>query len=262
MEIVYKFRNWTVENHRKTLCDNQIFFTSPPKLNDPFDCHIPENFILLNCIERKRYINDQIEFLKQQGESDIENIVRNAFANTEELQKKHDDHNYKFQSSCIGVFSCGKCWNNILMWSHYANDHKGFCVGFNLKKLQQYNFALMGVFRKVKYKHKLPRIKPLVPNSINKKKVYENYIVEVTTKAIDWKYEKEYRFVKINPNGLDFENRKIYLSNDCIAEVVLGLSISECDEDQITKICRDKNISLYKVIRVLNSFSIDRIQIL
>jgi len=30
-----------------------------------------------------------------------------------------------------GVLCFSRRWNNILMWSHYADGHKGICLGFD-----------------------------------------------------------------------------------------------------------------------------------
>ena len=30
----------------------------------------------------------------------------------------------------FGAFSMSQLKDNILMWSHYANQHKGFCIEF------------------------------------------------------------------------------------------------------------------------------------
>ncbi len=31
-----------------------------------------------------------------------------------------------------GVLCFSRCWNNILMWSHYGDRHKGICRGFDV----------------------------------------------------------------------------------------------------------------------------------
>ena len=32
----------------------------------------------------------------------------------------------------FGALCFGTCWNNILMWSHYGDRHKGICLGFDV----------------------------------------------------------------------------------------------------------------------------------
>ena len=42
-QILYKYRCWDDENHRRILEEGEIFFVSPKEFNDPFDCRIPFN---------------------------------------------------------------------------------------------------------------------------------------------------------------------------------------------------------------------------
>jgi hypothetical protein len=52
LNVLYKYRNWTDENHKKMLKENELFFASPRSFNDPFDCKIPVNFSILNTNEK------------------------------------------------------------------------------------------------------------------------------------------------------------------------------------------------------------------
>lgn len=280
MEIVYKYRDFENEFHQLMLIKNQIYFASPDTFNDPFDCGINDNFACLTEEDIKCYIDDQIEFLKEEkkvnksNEVSIRENIRKEFEQKEKLQKIHDE----MYNNNIGIFSCcqdkeaKKGWQNILMWSHYANDHKGFCVGFYTERLsneiqdllpnQMLKGGLIEVFKGgfVDYKEEFPLLKPLVPINKNKKEIVENYIIGLKTKAKNWEYENEYRLVriKLDPNEPVLKNRKVNLTVDCIAEVTLGLKISKSHEKQITEICRKKNIPLYKAIKSLLKFSIDR----
>src|SRR5437762_935552 len=58
-DIVYKYRNWSEDNHKNVLYKNQLFLTSPKDFNDPFDCRIPQNFSLLNTKEKIQQFVDK-----------------------------------------------------------------------------------------------------------------------------------------------------------------------------------------------------------
>jgi len=274
--IVYKYRDWSNKLHRKVLkSKHQIYFASPNTFNDPFDCRINYNFSCLSDKDREGYIDDRIEFLKEVKRVDESNekFERNSIRKELEYPEKlHKEFN-EIYNSRIGVFCCcqdeeiKKGWQNILMWSHYANDHKGFCVGFYKDKLNCEvksnlpNQMLKGGL--VDYNEEFPILKPLVPISKNMNEIGKNYMTGVKTKAINWEYENEYRLVRINldSNEPELKNRTVNLTNDCIAEVTLGLSISKCHEEQITEICRKKNIRLYKAVKTPLKFSITRKEI-
>lgn len=43
-DIIYKYRYWDDDFHKRLLTDNKIFFASPILFNDPFDCTVPVRF--------------------------------------------------------------------------------------------------------------------------------------------------------------------------------------------------------------------------
>lgn len=40
--ILYKYRDWDDENHRKILHENSIYLASPKSFEDNMDCNLPE----------------------------------------------------------------------------------------------------------------------------------------------------------------------------------------------------------------------------
>lgn len=91
----------------------------------------------------------------------------------------------------LGVFSLTRSWDNTLMWSHYTNSHKGFCIGFNrnsplFKKEIKVNGSQFSL-KPVEYSEN--RIKIPIERGM---KIDPNFLL---TKSIDWKYEKEERLI-------------------------------------------------------------------
>jgi hypothetical protein len=81
--------------------------------------------------------------------------------------------------------------DNLLMWSHYANSHKGLCLKFDvLEDLSQFSPLF-----KVEYKEEYP--------VLNHVKSDSGGVVTklLTTKGIQWEYEQEWRVVKMAESG-------------------------------------------------------------
>ena len=57
-EIVYKYRDWKTDLHKRLLLNNEIYLSSPKDFNDPFDCRITENYNLFTPEEEEKYINE------------------------------------------------------------------------------------------------------------------------------------------------------------------------------------------------------------
>jgi hypothetical protein len=86
------------------------------------------------------------------------------------------------------------------------------------------------------------------------------------SKSEDWKYEKEYRMTKqlgYNRNDNEFQKQKIFnFQDDFIDEVILGLTISEVDKEEILILCQKKNLPVYQIQDVSNKFKITRNRII
>lgn len=93
------------------------------------------------------------------------------------------------------------------MWSHYADKHKGICIGMSFEPASDYYFIIP-----VNY---ILEFDP--PDFIN------DYINSLTywysTKYKKWSYEKEYRI--INHKGGDIAN----LEQAAIKEVIFGCKV-------------------------------------
>jgi hypothetical protein len=84
------------------LINRELYFPKTNEFNDPFDGRLlPSDFI-----------NE----LKELG-----------YAGGEEEIARHDDF-VKDRINSFGVLSLSRVCNDALMWSHYADAHKGFCL--------------------------------------------------------------------------------------------------------------------------------------
>ncbi|QYK13918.1 DUF2971 domain-containing protein [Shewanella rhizosphaerae] len=88
----------------------------------------------------------------------------------------------------VGVISFTENYNNLLMWSHYANEHKGIVIEFDYEKLNYYfNYKLSSSNTIERVLYNRERFSPL-QNEICVKDL-------LLTKSDDWIYEKEHRIL-------------------------------------------------------------------
>lgn len=119
------------------------------------------------------------------------------------LGEKADlENSYDTLLKLCGVVSLSETQHNLLMWAHYANQHKGICIGYDSSLLSDMKFPHFA---------KLPLTqKPIKVNYDNKKLFDYDYDLNfdsdnalfksvlqkvLTTKGDDWIYEKEHRFI-------------------------------------------------------------------
>ena len=131
--------------------------------------------------------------------------IRNIVKNDEILEVIDENDLFVKQNIHYGILSMSSRWNSILMWSHYAEFHKGYCAGFWEDKMRE--SGLFGKGGPVTYnpENDYPKINPL--------KEYKPMIkgfIETNTKANDWSYENEYRLFNLYfPEIPTKEDRKI-----------------------------------------------------
>lgn len=185
----------------------------------------------------------------------VKNDLRSSMSDINEFQKIQEYAESRTMDDNYGVLSMTERWNSILMWSHYANFHKGFCIGLNESKMRNSNFFHNG--GPVNYETNFPIIHPL-----NNEDSIEMMFMQTHRKALDWSYEKEYRLVKMfYPEIPTTEERKIFVPSDFISEVILGLKMSDLDTEQIIAECRKKNIRVFQSIKVPFKFELERKEI-
>jgi hypothetical protein len=121
-----------------------------------------------------------------------------------------------------GILCLSRSPDNIVLWSHYANYHKGVCLKFDMSK--DINFFLTPL--NVEYSEVYPKYNPL-------KSPQEQVIKLIRTKYIDWSYEEELRIYK-GKNGL------VDFNKEALVEVIFGLKTSD-DEMKSIREMMEKN---------------------
>lgn len=220
---LYKYRSGDYNSDNtnydlQNLKEGKIRVTNPGNLNDPFECNAICSDIVDSLDKKLDEFKDFFEFKKINKEDYIEKAH-------DELMKSYNE---KLLSNLL-ICSFSESNDNILMWSHYSNCHKGFCIEYDFSQL----IKLRALIFPVIYSKTLPDI---VDMSLKNKKKYSS----IYTKSLDWKYEKEWRFILIGAS--EGENLRINKPK----AIYLGCNIDKRLEEDLIKICKDKEINCYK----------------
>jgi hypothetical protein len=116
-------------------------------------------------------------------------------------------------SANYGVLCFSERWDDILQWSHYADRHRGVCLGFDVA-------GSPAKFGKVRYvSEKDPR-----PEKPDQAFIWRS----LTSKFRDWAYEREWRVFTTLKDGVwsDWAGREIFFADFgkelVLREVFLG----------------------------------------
>lgn len=185
----YKYRNFDNEIFLKDIFkNNEMYASAFDKLNDPMD----------SFFEHKSSVNKSF------------------------LDEIHNDK-YKHK-----VLSLSETYDNILMWTHYANNHTGIVIGVNIEENDNIYID------KVEYKSKLPEFDSSKENDTNYKKKFAKKVL--MTKLLPWKYEQEIRVLS--------ENNHVKVK---IKEIYFGCKIKDEDMETIKGCIKKEKIEIKNI---------------
>lgn len=150
---------------------------------------------------------------------------------------------YRFCSFCIDDDAKKKILKNILMWSHYADEHKGICIKYKLNGncIMNDQYADAGhltLLHRIEYKN-------INPMSVKEKSIQIG--LAFTHKAPCWKYEKEARLICYNDKEEKEHVAFPYDNNISIEAVYFGLHCSDENKVIIKRLLSDQNIKYYEM---------------
>ena len=265
-QFLYKYRNWDDEYHKRLITHNEIFFSSIKYFNDPFDSTVTARF---DMGTEEQYFASALRIIEREYPSlTPKKQKRKAYQKFNEKKFKYPE-NIEWQKKNMrqvieerfGVFSLTESEDNIVMWSHYADSHKGFCVGFDYNKLfdlENIMFSEMhdinlGLY-KVEYHKEYPLLNWFELDNEGKT------IKVLKIKSYQWEYEKEYRLILLSdPVKKTILNRKMILSEGIIAKVILGCRMRLEHKQAIIEALqkKQKNIQLSEAKTKDKSFGLD-----
>lgn len=123
-----------------------------------------------------------------------------------------------------GFVSLTETWDSLLMWAHYSDSHRGYCLEFSLTAADwKHDFMPF----KVDYGLKRPRIPTSLalksPSRLSEAERRQLVQSMFLTKSNEWSYEREWRLMA------ERSNSKLNIRPDAITAVILGASMSAND---------------------------------
>lgn len=200
------------DNALRSVSENYLWKSTPDRFNDPFDSMV--GFITNNSL------------LPPQHQAMIN---RNITGTT--------------KVSCLSEVS-----DSILMWSHYAQNHEGFCCEFNLSdpRLE----PDMVQFYLVHYTEEILDLNDCIRNHHDPLGIS---ILASIVKHIDWAYEKEWRFFDM----FTFGGTNMQSVNDPTA-IYFGVKSDPTNAiiNNVVKIAEERKIPIFKMFQRNDKFGI------
>ena len=184
-------------------------------------------------------INNKITVCPSKNMNDPFDSIINLWSNEKQLKKTCKEHkhvknlsrsfdDFRIRSFCNGETE--EALKNLLMWSHYADEHRGYCIKYKLSKhfiKQDENDSFEHMFLKpIIYRKDKDKVDISEMTTINTDLAF-------ATKHESWGYENEVRLIVYNPNKEDAFYGIPLDKDSCIEAIYFGC---RCEQKTINTI--------------------------
>lgn len=220
--VKFLHRFCSAERAIQVLKDKTVYLASPSSLNDPFEfvgmveieCTEDDRKVLLDYVARNKLQLSEEQF--KQSEEQRRSMSESDFWIYLLSWEVRGLLRFLYQFSGVCCFT--RHFDHPLLWSHYADSHKGVCLVFNNldNKCPLFKFAAP-----VEYTDSPPKIRVL-DYYLDKNKFIEDIHNIFHTKQSEWSYENEWRFVIPSKEPMSNDERLLHFEEQHLCKVILG----------------------------------------
>ena len=283
---IFKYRTLT-DGSKRSLYEDTVWLADPQYFNDPYECAVSadieevfrERSLLIpeemSLMLRRDGLSDQAiaelfedvarglgykkSFLKAFSTHHSERIA-NQKVNEITVAIRHTlDAVFKQFKSAMRVCSFTHRQDNMLMWRHYANSHKGFCIEYDVEELLAFDELNNGNLMPIIYSDFRFNINYFAIHADITKDFYKGSVnLGTLVKSSAWAYEKEWR--------LSIHTDLIHGSKSAQGvlhkmpkprALYLGSKIQKNDETLLRGICDERNIQVYRVFEDSKAYAMN-----
>lgn len=216
VKYLYKYKSMESKGLEDVFLRRKIYLTDATKFNDPFECKPILTFhqsslkraIFLKQLTKDRFPNADKRSLKKLMKG------KGILLTDQDTLKKA----YSGFVSTIGIYCLSEKNDDLLMWSHYSDSHRGLCLEFEASIEE----TLFWEAFKVIYQEDYPTVNIM---DIGKAEEFRKALL---TKSTRWRYEEERRILKTKQEG---GPGYYQFSPELLTGVILGALVSNRDKE-------------------------------
>ena len=240
--FLYKFRH--AEPHddvitrlRSIIVESHLWLSHHESFNDPFDM---KAYMVLDGTDRqirerfKALVADHSAAPRRQRKEMLGNIMNMP----RDAMLAHLNQTLRLSAGRAGICSFAGNPHSIVMWTHYAQNHQGVCLQFEVARdARTFAFA-----QQVHYRDEYPRV-----NFTVREDMANHLYTVMTRKHPGWEYEGEWRIIH-----LQGANSMLPFRPEALVRVVFGCRSSPTLVDSVRGLLSERRaaglpaISLYQ----------------
>ncbi len=221
-----------LRNLKTLMVDSSLYLSSPADFNDPFEFRFKvhrhgDSTAIRRRVRRWLSTAPGWRTLKKRDQEAL------LTSNMVQLPKVMDDPN-TFERHRHGVLCLASDPRDLLMWSHYADSHKGICIQLRTAPDPGIFLAAQLVdYSDVYPTLQWPDMDPDVLKAI------------LTRKSSCWRYENERRIV-----GVDISSRYLGFEPSCLSGIILGCNFPTSLESHLSQLQAEREALGYPEVRI------------
>jgi hypothetical protein len=247
---LYRYQPFNEERMR-IFTHNELFFCSPKDFNDPFDCKVDFSFEGCGLEDIKKFHEKALKY--STVKPDFNRLEKGEF--DQELWKQNLKKSalgiLQPETDKMGILCLSEKNDDILMWAHYADKHKGFCLQFDKAKLEAWKFC-----SPIDYEGKFltfSEFNNAFPEN-NEKLIY----LLLLRKSEHWTYESERRII-VNPDDDNSGHRNYSIPEGLLTGVIFGCQMTDDNKKFIENLLGHKKsgIQFYEAKKKSNEYALE-----
>lgn len=225
--LVYKYRGGSFTRDLKSLKNDAFWASNTSQLNDPCEG-------LITIDEFEQQLNNLKDIFYQQADNLA--LIEQAFKNIIDMK-----------DTKLGIFSLSKTYSDELLWAHYANSHKGFCIEYDLDQLLSKQNTKHRFFD-IQYSDKIPNLDFSQLLNQNNPDILIKKMLGY--KSQRWEYEQELRIITENQGRNTYDYR-------AVKAIYFGLKMPKSTISKTMKTLQGRKIKYFQMQLKPNSFVLE-----
>ena len=219
---LYKYRSMDSSDAVKSLQDvfqkRRVFLNDATKFNDPFECR-PCLTIDGSSLTRAKFIKELTkDRFPNATKGQIKKLMRGKtalLADKGRLKKPYGQF-----VTTVGIYCLSEKKDDLLMWAHYADSHRGLCLEFKASE----EGSLFWEALKVIYQNDYPVV------NMMRMVEPEEFRKALLTKSAIWAYEQEWRILKVEDEG---GPGNYFFPSEALTGVIFGALMKSKDKEMV-----------------------------
>lgn len=233
----------------ESIKNNQMWYSAPIRFNDPFDSDFPIDVNKVFESILKQYPDSRGIKRGSRMWLELRGLMTKEMNNLRETMK-----NIRYTT---GVTCFSESFDSLLMWAHYAHNHHGICVEYELHRFID-DLKLIPV--PTIYTIDRPCLQSFDLSS-PETEATRLFIHGLTTKSTEWSYEKEWRIIQDEGacgETWDSVNHGALLPSVKPKSIILGCEAQEAFVDEVKRYCQECRINLFRMEKDKTTYRLNK----